>query len=134
MTARTQLACIWAGLVGMILFGVGFIVFAGMVPPPSPSSTALAIQAFYLSNTTGIRIGLLLSMLGGSLTGPFIVAISEQMRRIEGERSPLAWINLAMGTCGVMLFVVPLMLFEAVEYRPLRDAGITQTLHDTNAA
>ncbi|MCU1653723.1 MAG: hypothetical protein JWQ60_4872, partial [Pseudonocardia sp.] len=34
MTAKVQRWCAWSGIVFLVMFGIGFCVVAGLVPPP----------------------------------------------------------------------------------------------------
>jgi len=73
------------------------------MPPPRPSASAQTIQDFYQANTNGIRAGLVLTMIGGTLTAPWVAAISTQLKRIEGRYSPLSYTQLGLGMLGVLL-------------------------------
>ena len=57
----------------------------------------------YVDDTDAIRIGLVITMIAGALTGPFAAAICTQMKRIEGTYSPLSYTELGMGMLGVLL-------------------------------
>jgi hypothetical protein len=69
-------------------------------------------------------------MVAGTLTGPFVAAISTVLRRIEGRDSPLAFAQLGLGMIGILLFLVPTMLMQAAAFRPDRDADLIQLIHD----
>jgi hypothetical protein len=114
----------------MVVFVIGFVIVGGLLPPPSPSLTGEQLVRFYAHNTNGIRLGLALTMLAGALTAPFVGAITVQMRRIEGEWSPLAYTQLGTGMLGVLLFAIPMMILEAAVFRPNRDPQILQAISD----
>jgi hypothetical protein len=128
--AQSQLLCLWTGLIGILLFFVGYWFLAGLVPPPSPHDTALQIQHFWAHHTDLRRLGLVVTMFAGALTGPFVAVITTQMRRIEGEHSPLAWTQLGMGMIGVLLFIFPVMVMQAIAFRPTRDPNLMLLLND----
>ncbi|MGH2603490.1 MAG: hypothetical protein ACRDJ9_29415, partial [Dehalococcoidia bacterium] len=102
----------------------------GLVPPPSPNDSAAEIQALYQGDTDLIRLGLLLSMVAGAMTGPFVAAISTQLKRIEGQFSPLTYTQLGLGMLGVLLFIIPLFLMSAAAFRPDRDPDLILALND----
>jgi hypothetical protein len=130
MSTRTQMLCLWCGPAAIALFLVGFWLVAGLVPPPSPDDSAREIQALYQGDTDMIRLGLLMSMFAGALTGPWVAAISTQLKRIEGQYSPLAYTQLGLGMLGVLLFIIPLFLMSAVAFRPERDPDLLLLLND----
>ena len=131
VSARNQRLCAYSGPIMIVLFCIGFWFVAGLIPPPSPSSPAAQVAQFYAHNQTRIRIGLVISMLGAGLALPFPVAITLQLRRIEGSSSPLSWVNLICGLFNTPLFVFPMFGIAAATYRPLeRSPEITQALSD----
>ncbi|MCW3014528.1 MAG: hypothetical protein JWO02_1620 [Solirubrobacterales bacterium] len=127
---RSQKLCLWGGPAAMGLFIVGFVVVAGLVPPPSPADGATKIAAFYADHATRIRIGLVLTMIAGAATAPFVAGITVQMRRIEGEHSPLAYAQLGTGMLGILLFALPVMIMQAAAFRPDRDPNTILAIHD----
>jgi hypothetical protein len=127
---QTQLLCLWCGPAAIVVFLAGFWLLAGLLPPISPDDTAREIQAIYQDNTDLKRAGFVLIMIGGALTGPFAAAICTQMRRVEGEDSPLAYTELGMGMIGVLLFVIPSFLMQAAAFRPDRDPELIQLIND----
>ena len=130
MNARTQMWCAWCGPIATVTWLIGFGALAGFIPPPGPSDSAAEVKALYQDNTDLIRLGLFVTMMGAALLGPFTVAIFLQMKRIEGERAPLAYTQLGLGVLVVLLFIIPCFLMEAAAFRPERDPEITQALHD----
>jgi hypothetical protein len=69
-------------------------------------------------------------MFGVALQFPFFTAIFYQLKRVEGERAPMAVVQLLTGTVGTFIFFVPMMLMEAASFRPDRDPAVTQGLND----
>ena len=61
MSARIQMLCLWCGPAATLTWLLGFWVLAGFIPPPSPHENAQQIVSLYHSNTTGIRLGLLVT-------------------------------------------------------------------------
>jgi hypothetical protein len=115
----------------MIIFGVGFWVVGGLVPPPSPNQTAQQLAAFYADNALRIRVGLIISMLAAGLAFPFPVAIFMQMKRIEGGIGPLGCTQLATGLLTGPLFILPMIALAAAAFRAgATDPSATQSLSD----
>jgi hypothetical protein len=130
VSTRVQMWCMWCGPAGILLWLIGFVFVGGLMPPPKPSWTGEQVQAFYQSNTNGIRAGLLITLLGATLTAPWVAAISTQMKRIEGRYSPLAYTQLGLGMLGILLFVFPVMTMQTVAFRPDRDPSQMLLLND----
>jgi hypothetical protein len=122
--------CLWCGPLGILFWLIGFAALGGLISPPSPHWTALHIQHFWQHHTNAKRAGLLLTMIGATLTGPFVAAISTQMKRIEGNYSPLSYSQLGMGMIGILLFIIPVMMMQAVAFRPHRAASQMQLVND----
>lgn len=130
MNTKNQMFCAWCGVAAMVLFMVSFWFIAGLIPPPSPHETARQIQHLWADHTNLKRLGLALTMVAAALTGPFVAVISVQMRRIEGEYSPLAYAQLGLGMLGVLLFIIPTFLMQAIAFRPHRDPSQMLLLND----
>lgn len=130
MDARVQRLCAWSGLACMALFLVGFWFIAGFVPPPSPEDSPQQVADVFRDDTTAIRVGLVMSMSGIALLGPWVAAISAEMRRIEGPHSPLAFTQLAFGALLIVEFLIPLMIWATAAFRPERAPTDTQQFND----
>jgi hypothetical protein len=127
---RTQMICLCCGPLGILVWLLGFALLGGLISPPSPHWTALHIQHFWQTGTDGKRAGLLLTMIGATLTGPWVAAISTQMKRIEGFYSPLSQTQLGMGMIGILLFIIPVMMMQAIAFRPHRDPSQMLLVND----
>jgi len=130
VNTRTQMWCVWCGPAGILLWLIGFVFVGGLMPPPKPSWTAHEVQNFYQTNTNGIRAGLLITLLGATLTAPWVSAISTQLKRIEGRYSPMTYTQLGLGMLGILLFVFPVMTMQAAAFRPDREASQILLLND----
>ena len=115
---KMQLLCLWCGPVAIGLFLLGFWIIAGLVPPPSPDDSAQEIKNFYIDDKDQIRVGLVITMVAGALTGPFVAAICAQMKRVEGQFSPLAYTELGLGMIGILLFIFPTFVMQVAAFRP----------------
>jgi hypothetical protein len=128
--AGVQRIFAWSGLLMMGLFLLGFWVVAGYVPPPSPHDSVAQIVHFYASNTTAIHLGLWMTMVAAAFCATFFTVISVQMRRIEGTNSLLAYTQMILGALFVLEFIIPLMIWQAADYRPTLDQTMTYRLND----
>jgi hypothetical protein len=122
--------CLWCGPIAIVFWLAGFGFCAGFLPPLSPARSAADIAQQFADNSNSIRLGLFLTMLGGTLTGPWVAAITVQMKRIEGLFSPLAYTQLGMGMGGILLFIIPIMNLQAAAFRPGRNADLVQLAND----
>jgi hypothetical protein len=120
----------WTGIAMLVLFLVGFWPIAGYVPPSHPRDSVQEVLAFYTGDTTMIRLGLWITMFAAALCATFFVAVSIQLRRIEGTHSPISYAQMIFGGLFVLEFIFPLMVWQAAAYRPELDPVITYRLHD----
>src|SRR5690606_7195551 len=100
------------------------------IPPSNPAASAEQIVALYAGNTAGIRVGMVISMLGSALLVPYAVAISGQLKRIDGAK---ALADTQMVSCALLSleFITPIAVWMAVSYRfDDRAADTTRALHD----
>jgi hypothetical protein len=127
---RTQMLCLWCGPVAILLWLGGFAFLAEFIQPLHPGDSAEEIAREYQSGTDGIRAGLLLTMVGATLTGPWVAAITTQLKRIEGRYSPLAYTQLGLGMGGILLFIIPVMNMQTAAFRPDRDPDLILLAND----
>jgi hypothetical protein len=120
----------WTGVVMLVVFLIGFWPIAGYVPPSRPHDSVSDILAFYTGDTTRIRLGLWMTMFAAAFCATFFVAVSVQVRRIEGPHSPIAYAQMILGGLFILEFIFPLMVWQAAAYRPTLDPVITYRLHD----
>lgn len=130
MEARVQRVLIWGGP-GMVLLWLGaFLWIAGFIPPSAPAASAERIVQLYAENTASIRIGLVISMLGSALLVPYAVAISGQLKRIDGAK---ALADTQMVSCALLSleFITPIGIWMAAAFRfDDRAADLTRAMHD----
>jgi hypothetical protein len=127
---RVQRVLIWSGVAMIVLWLGAFLFIAGFIPPSAPSSTADAIVRLYNSHTNSIKIGMVISMLGSALLVPYAVAISGQLKRIDGAR---ALADIQMVSCALLSleFITPIAVWMATSFRvDGRSADVTESMHD----
>jgi hypothetical protein len=86
MEAKVQRALIWSGPAMVVLWVGAFILLPGFIPPHDPEKTAEEIVRTYAGHTGAIKVGMIVSMAGSALLVPWAVAISGQLKRINGAR------------------------------------------------
>jgi hypothetical protein len=129
-SAWSQRLCVWSGVLFTALFFVGFGLIARYIPPPAPTRAAADLASFYRDNANAIRTGMILSMYALAFFVPFAAAISVQLKRIEGEHTPLTYAQLGIGCTLPVAFFPALYYFQVAAYRPERSQEAIQTLND----
>jgi hypothetical protein len=114
----------------MVSCCLGLVVFAPFAPAPSAALSPEAVGAVFRESTLGIRIGMILMILGAALLGAFFTVVSAQLRRIEGPRPILTYLQLMMGTLFVAEFIFPLSAIQTAAFRPERADAAQQLLND----
>lgn len=118
MNGFNQKLCAWCGILCTLGWLIGFFAVAGFVPPPAPSLNPDEIATIFRDNSVGIRVGMMVMVLGSVLYLPWSVAISAQMRRIEADPAVLSWTQMIMGGIFVWVFLMPSFIWEAAAFRP----------------
>lgn len=130
MTTKSQLFCAWCGVGFVALFTLGWWIIANYVPPMSPTLTAAEVAAFYQNNTNTIRFGLMLTMISAALTAPWVAVIAVQLQRIEGEFPVLTYAQLVAGAVGIVVLLLPPLIWTTVAFRPDRDPELMLLMND----
>jgi len=130
VTERQQRFCIWAGVGFAPVFFVGFWLVAKFIPPPSPDKSAEEIARMFADDRDRIRVGLWITTAGSALLAFYVTAITHQLRRIAGPQSPLATAQAIAGTCIILEFIFPLLVWQTAAYRGDRDPDLVLLLND----
>jgi hypothetical protein len=130
VSRRTQLACAWCGPLFLVFFGIGMVPLAGFVPPPTAHDTPRQVVQLYTSHHARVQAGLVLMMLATGFIGPWVAAISTQLRRIGERVTALVYTQLATGASLIIVVLAPVMVMIVASFRPERDPQITQALND----
>jgi len=130
MNWTLQRAAAWSGIAFILLVGIGWWPIAQFIPPHDPVATAEQVAEIYRQNHVRIRLGLVLALASAAFCMPFVASISAQMRRIEGPHAILSNTQLACGALGVLIFIIPMMIWVSLAYRPDRPAEVIQGLND----
>lgn len=121
--------CIWSGLIALSLM-IASAVVGGYTALPAPDMTAANVVAFYQHNLIGMREGAVLMLFAAAFYIMFSVAITAEIKRIEGGFAPLAWSQLIIGIFTVLPYFVASVLWATTAFRLDRDPQITQALND----
>jgi hypothetical protein len=126
---RLQRWCLWSGPVFLAVF-FGGILCAGWLPPVSANLSAQQVATMYADHTDRIRMGAVLIGMSGLFQGIWAALMSNQLRRIDGDRPLLTYVQLVAGGVGILVVVFPAFAFGAAAFDPGRDPEITKALHD----
>jgi hypothetical protein len=130
MTERQQRVCVWGGITFAPLFFVGFWLFAGFIPPPDPGMSADAVARMFAEGRGRIRIGIWIASAAAPFLAFFVAALTHQIRRIAGSDSPLATAQLIAGSCLILEFLFPQLVWQTAAYRSERSPETIQMLND----
>ena len=131
--SRLSASCgtrVWSWAPCVLLFVIAFGLIGGFIPPTGENWSAEYVAAFYDENRTGIRIGLIGAMFATALLLPFYMAISDEIRRIEGRRPLLAPIQFGAAVVLVTFFQIICLLWLLASFRPEADAQIIRAATD----
>jgi hypothetical protein len=129
MNTRSQVACAWAGLVGVVLILVALLI-AGYIPPPRADAAPAELANFYRGHAFTIRLGLLIAMLATAGWAALVAVVWVQLSRIEGPRPVMAALQAVAGATCYVLLTLFVVLLAAAAFRPERAPEGTQLLHD----
>jgi hypothetical protein len=130
MNARIQRICIWSGPVTLVLFAIGYLVIAGLVPPISPGHDAAEVAARYAEDHDRFRVGLTIAIFTSPLLFAWVGVLYTQLRVVGGPESPLAPIVLLTGSMLVLFLFFPLMVLADAAYRTDNSPEITKAIND----
>lgn len=126
---QVQRWCTWSGTLAVGVFFLGFVI-SGFIPPPSPSLTLIEVTTYYRDHASGIRIGMVLTMISGMFVLPMVGVISAQLKRISGISPALTYSQIATGSAGSLFFFLAPIIFLVTAYRPDRPVELTYLMND----
>jgi hypothetical protein len=106
------------------------LLVAGWFPLPAAHHTAAYIGRYYRDHADGIRLGAVFLMAGAALLAPFAAVTAVHVRRIEGEFSPLAYLELGMGSASTLAISITSFFWWTAAFRPDRAPAVTQSWND----
>ena len=128
--ANIEIAGAWCAVVYIVLLMAIWGGIGGDLPPHSPSMPVADVARFYREHTQSIRLGNLGVMFAALALIPFASAVSNSIRRIEGETGTLTIISIFGGVGTMVLTFYPGAWWLTAAYRPERDATVIQLLSD----
>jgi hypothetical protein len=128
MNRTNQRLCIHTAALFVVLVGGAFVV-AGWLPPPSPHSSRSEVLHTF-RHATNVRVGAAMFFFGAALFVIPCVAITAQMRRIEGHNHVLANLQMLSAAIGVLAIQIPGALWLAISYRHDIAPSVVVTLND----
>jgi len=128
MNRTNQLLCIHMTWVFVVLVGGAFVV-AGWIPPPSPNRSSAEIAESFRDHDN-VRVAAAMFFFGGALFVAPCMAITAQLRRIEGPREVLGTLQIVSAAIGVIALQIPGALWLAISYREGIDPAVVVTLND----
>jgi len=120
----------WSGLIFIPLFGIGWMVFAGFIPPISPAATAAEVANLYQGHNIQIIIGMVFMLISIAFLVPYFGMMSVLMARIEGRWPVLAIFAGMSGVINVVYFVIPVLAWLTVAFRPEQSPEIIRVFND----
>jgi hypothetical protein len=127
---NVQMWCAWCGPVAVVGAILGMVVLSGFIPAQSPSESGPTIAHWYATDTTTIRLGMVVSMIAFTLFVPFGIAICLQIRRTE-IRPVMTYIQIACVAIAALEGVIACCIWVAAAFRPVGiDPNIVRALND----
>jgi hypothetical protein len=129
MDIRAQRIFAWGGVVNWLMSFAGLYI-AGFLPIISPAASAEQMAALYRANgPLMIEIGSIVFLLASAPFVPFIAVLSTQIKRIEGNRRTLTYLQLAAGAASMTPLIVTPLPWCVAAFRP-HSPQIIQALND----
>ncbi len=121
----------WCAIAYLMLFGNGFIMVAGMFPPPDPMLSADAVKAMFVDNKLMIQIGFLMMMFGCAFGYVFAAYLGQAISEVEGKFGILSIVTFGSQFSTFLLLGVSSLLWELLAFRPeAYDANTMLMFHD----
>jgi Domain of unknown function (DUF4386) len=131
LSRKVQLCCAWSGPALIVLIFAGLIPAAHLIPPPSPSWSAEHVARFYVHHRAGIRVGMVLTMMGGAFIVPWAVGLSFQLSRTTDAHPALSSLQVASAAIAMVLLMSFALIGSVAAFRPDTLApGTTRLLDD----
>lgn len=126
-----RLALWVGGPVMTVLYVVGWVVCARMVPTPSPAWSAEQLTAWIVAHKPGITFGCFLMIAGCGLWGAWTAAIAVWTFRTEARFPVLTFTQLICVGAGLTFFVFDTLFWSVAVFRAGEtDPAVTQQMWD----
>lgn len=131
LSPAVQRWCAWAGPALIVVTFAGLIPAAHLVPPPSPAWSAHHVASFFMHRATGIRIGMVLTMIGGAFIVPWAAGLAFQLSRTSDAHPALTSVQVASAAIAMVLLMSFSVIGSIAAFRPATLApGTTRLLDD----
>jgi hypothetical protein len=125
----------WALWVGgplmTVMYLVGWLVFARMLPTPSPGWDAERLSRWLVDHGTGMLFGCLLMIAGCGLWGAWVAALTVWTYRTESRFPVLTFTQLICVAAGLTFFIFDTLFWSVAAYRAGQiNPEITQQMWD----
>lgn len=120
----------WSGLVYLAFLMVGIWPLAGFFPSQPPGWNATQITRVYHDNALGIRIGIVLVLVGSMFYVPWTAMLAKLIAAVEGKPGILTFSQIIAGCTNVLLTAYPAGWWLTASFRSERDPQIVQLLND----
>ncbi|WP_019873375.1 hypothetical protein [Sporichthya polymorpha] len=126
---RAQAFWIYAGLMSVVAFTIGWVGLEGFLPPLAPSDGPEAITQEFEARATGIRLGAIFMIVGTMFWVPWATVVAAQTRSTEGVRPVNAWTQIGSAAVATAVIIMGQMFWIVAAFRD-RSPEITQLLSD----
>ncbi len=113
---RVMRGCVGVALVGIAMFAGGLFIM-GFIPPPSPNASTAEIAGLWQLNSASIRVGVIVAVIGATLSTGYPAVLSALVRRCEGQDSPLTYFQVQLGAINYTFAAAVMAVMGAVAIR-----------------
>ena len=131
-TPRAHRLCLWAGgPVMSIVYIIGWVVFAKLIPAPSPHWSAEHLTAWIVDHKTGFLVGCAIMIGAAGLWGMWCASLSVWTYKTE-SRFPVLYTAQVISVCaGLTIFIFDELFWTVAAFRAgQRSPEITQAIWD----
>jgi hypothetical protein len=131
-TPSTHRLALWAGgPVMTVLYVAGWLVFAQMIPTPSPHWSAEELAQWIVDHKPGLSFGCFLMIAGCGLWGTWLAQTIVWTFRTEARFPVLTFTQLLCGAAGLTFFIFDTLFWAVAVFRAGEvDPQITQQMWD----
>jgi uncharacterized membrane protein (DUF441 family) len=109
---------------------LAFVVFPGLNPPLTPSSSTEQVASFYREHAAAVRFSMITFNLCGVMLLPFFMVIVVQMKRMATQSHVFAYCYLTAAVSGTTLFALSAIYYLVAAFRPDRSPELVMLLND----
>jgi hypothetical protein len=131
-TPNTHRLCLWVGgPVMSVIYIIGWVAFARMVPAPAPNWSAEQLTAWLVDHQTAFLVGCAVMIGAAGLWGMWCAALSVWTYKTESRFPVLYSAQLISVSAGLTIFILDELLWTVAAFRAgQRSPEITQGIWD----